>query len=164
MNISSIKKYLAVSIVLISFACKREVIQQYEINEVNLYTSASEKKNLKTDEQFISILYSDLFETGISNAKLQELNQAYTSIGDKYLVIDILIKSLMTDPGAKIPSESAMRSNPKDFVEKAYKNLLVRKPTPQEEWFLVNHIEKEKDLTPVDVYYSILTCDEYRYY
>jgi len=164
MNISSIKKYLSIGVVLISFACKREVVQQYEVNEVNLYTSASEKKNLKTDEQFISILYSDLFETGISNSKLQELNQAYTSMGDKSLVIDILIKSLMADPGAKIPVENDMRANPADFVENVYKKLLVRKPTPQEEWFLTNQIEKEQDLTPMDIYYSILTSDEYRYY
>ncbi|MDZ7847128.1 MAG: hypothetical protein U5L96_10355 [Owenweeksia sp.] len=40
-------------------SCKKEVVHQYEIEEVTLYTSASEKKNLKTDEQFIAILYTD---------------------------------------------------------------------------------------------------------
>lgn len=164
MSISSIKSALAIALVVLASSCKREVVKQYDINDVNLYTSASEKKNLKTDEQFISILYTDLFETSISNTKLQQLNQAYTSMGDKSLVIDILIKSLLADPGAMLPTEQDMRNEPEAFVEETYKKLLVRKPTAQEQWFLVNQIEKNTDLEPIDIYYAMLTSDEYRYY
>lgn len=164
MNTSSIKHVLAIALLVIVASCKREVVRQYEVNDVNLYTSASEKNNLKTDEQFISILYTDLFETSISNSKLQQLNQAYTSMGDKSLVIDILIKSLLADPGAKLPAEQEMRDNPEEFVTDIYKKLLVRKPTAQEKWFLVNQIEKNTDLEPIDIYYAMLTSDEYRYY
>lgn len=164
MSISSINRALFAALIFVAFGCKREVVQQYEVNEINLYASASEKKNLKTDEQFISILYSDLFETAISNSKLQQLNQAYTSMGDKSLVIDILIKSLLADSGAKVPSNNEMRQDPKTFVQEAYKKLMVRKPTAQEEWFLVNKIQENESLSAVDIYYAMLTSDEYRYY
>ena len=164
MSTSSIKLWSLAALFIIGVSCKREVTKQYEINEVNLYTSASEKKNLKSDEQFISILYSDLFGTAITNSKLQELNQAYTSFGDKSLIIDMLIKSMLADPGAQVSTAQGMRDAPGEFVQTAYKTLLVRKPTKQEEWFLVNQIEKNPDLEPMDIYYSMLTCEEYRYY
>lgn len=164
MNTSSIKIFAIAITIAFGVSCKREVTKQYAIDEVELYTSASEKKNLKTDEQFISILYSDLFGTAITNTKLQELNQAYTSMGDKFLIIDILIKSMLADPAAQVPTKAAMDAQPESFVETAYKTLLVRNPTKQEEWFLVNQIEKNKTLEPIDIYYAILTSDEYRYY
>lgn len=164
MNISSIRIGAIALVIAFGVSCKKEVTKQYAIDEVELYTSASEKKNLKTDEQFISILYSDLFGTAITNTKLQELNQAYTSMGDKVLVIDILIKSMLADPSAEVPTKAAMDAQPANFVKTAYKTLLVRNPTRQEEWFLVNQIEKNKVLEPIDIYYAILTSDEYRYY
>lgn len=164
MSTSSIRIWILAALFAIGVSCKREVTKQYEIDEVNLYTSASEKKNLKSDEQFISILYSDLFGTAITNSKLQELNQAYTSLGDKSLIIDILIKSMLADPGALVPTTQAMRDEPEYFVQTAYKTLLVRKPTKQEEWFLINQIEKNEALEPMDIYYSMLTSEEYRYY
>lgn len=164
MSTSSIKIWGLAALLAIGISCKKEVTKQYVVEDIQLYTSASEKKNLKSDEQFISILFSDLFGTAITNSKLQELNQAYTAMGDKTLIIDILIKSMLADPGAQIPSAQNMRDNPGDFVQTAYKTLLVRKPTKQEEWFLINQIEKNKALEPMDIYYAMLTSEEYRYY
>jgi hypothetical protein len=145
-------------------ACKKDVITQYQIRDVALYSSASEKKNLKSDEQFISIMYTDIFEKSISNEQMLSMNKAYTSIGDKSLIIDILTKGLLTDQGAKIPSMAQMRANPKAFVEETYKRFLIRLPSPQEEWFLMNQINNNSKLEPIDIYYAMLTSEEYRYY
>lgn len=166
MNISLTKTGLAALglMAILSTGCQKQVVTQYEIEDVELYSSASEKKNLKSDEQFISILYTDIFGKSITNGEMQTMNEAYTSIGDKSLIIDILIKSLLTDSSADIPGDSEMRANPSEFVKTTYKRFLVRKPTKQEEWFLVNQINQNKDLKTVDIYYALLTGDEYRYY
>ena len=92
------------------------------------------------------------------------MNQAYTSIGDKSLIIDILIKSLLSDSAAEVPTDTEMRQDVEKFIEETYKRFLVRKPTKQEQWFVSNQIAKNPSLKPVDIYYSLLTSDEYRYY
>ncbi len=155
---------LLVMAIVLSLSCQKEVVTQYQIRDVALYSSASEKKNLKSDEQFISIMYTDIFEKSITNEQLLSMNRAYTSIGDKSLIIDILIKGLLADQSAKIPSMAAMRAEPEKFVEETYKRFLIRLPSKQEEWFLVNQIANNSKLEPIDIYYAILTSDEYRYY
>lgn len=167
MSIFSIKYHGIIHILLLSFVllgCKQEVIDQYQINDVNLYSSASEKKNLKTDEQFISILYTDLFGKSIDNTELKKLNTSYSSFGDKVLVIDLMIRSMLSNAKAIVATNTTMRARPDEFIVDTYKRFLVRKPTEQEKWFLKNKIETNEDLKPADVYYALLTSDEYRYY
>lgn len=168
MNTSLIKILKTIAMLLImalSFsACNKDAVTRYELEDVNLYSSASDKKNLKSDEQFISIMYTDIFERSISNSQLVTMNEAYTSMGDKSLIIDILIKSLLTDQGASIPTLSEMKSKPEEFVQNTYTRFLVRLPSKQEEWFLVNQIESNNKLEPIDIYYAMLTSEEYRYY
>ena len=167
MSISSIRHIIhtctLVLLVLLT-SCKREVVEVYEIDDINLYTSASEKKNLKTDEQFISILYTDLFAQSIDNTELNKLNTAYSSMGDKSLVIDIIIRGLLTNSNAIVSTNTEMRADPDLFIEETYKRFFVRKPNEQEKWFLRNKIQENPALKPVDVYYALLTSDEYRYY
>ena len=167
MSISSIKSVRLVPFIIFCltlFGCKQEVVEQYEINDVNLYSSASEKKNLKTDEQFISILYTDLFGRSIDNNELKKLNTAYSSMGDKFLVIDIMIRSMLSNSAAIVHTKNEMRARPDDFIEETYKRFLVRQPTEQEKWFLKDRIENNASLEPIDIYYALLTSDEYRYY
>lgn len=167
MSTFSIRHWLYTGLIVASallFSCQREVVDQYQINDVNLYTSASEKKNLKTDDQFISILYTDLFGKSINNEELKRLNKAYTSMGDKSLVIDIMIRGMLSNSEAIISDKNAMRARPEEFIEESYKRFLVRQPTEQEKWFLKNKIENNQNLKPLDIYYAILTSDEYRYY
>lgn len=132
MNISLTKISGLLLLMALLAGCQKEVVKQYQINEVNLYTSASEKKNLKTDEQFISILYTDVFGQAISNSDMQTLNRAYTSMGDKSLVIDILIKSMLSNTAAIITTDTEMRAGAETFVADTYKRFLVRKPSAQE--------------------------------
>ncbi len=157
--------FVKILLVVIMISCSKEIIKEYEINDVTLYTSASEKKNLKSDEQFIAILYTDIYGKSISNSEFKALQKAYTSLGDKKIIIDIMIKASLADTvSAEIPTLSTMQSDPVAFVDDTYKRFLVRKPTQQETWFLVNQIEKNNGLKPIDIYYAMLTSEEYRYY
>ena len=70
----------------------------------------------------------------------------------------------MADQSANIPTIAEMRAEPETFVQDTYKRFLVRLPSKQEEWFLINQIANNNKLEPVDIYYAVLTSDEYRYY
>ena len=167
MNTSSIRPLLVSSWLLLSITfagCRQEKVEEYQVNDIDLYSSASEKKNLKTDEQFISILYTDLFGESINSTELKKLNRAYTSMGDKSLVIDIMIRGMLANPNAEVAAETSMRARPDEFIVATYKRFLVRQPTEQEKWFLRDKIEKNPELKPSDIYYALLTSDEYRYY
>jgi hypothetical protein len=151
-------------LLLVLMSCKKEITNQYEIDDVTLYSNASEKKNLKNNEQFISVLYTDLFGKSISISELNALNSLYTSIGDKAVAIDLIIKSTLANENAIVPEKSEMKEDTDLFVNEAFKRFYIRKPSPQEKWFVVNKIDQDTSLQPVDIYYAILTSEEYRYY
>lgn len=162
MRISTIKILLL--LVLVISACETEVVNVYEVNRVELNGSASEKKNLKNDEQFIAILYRDLFNKNIDTESMDVLLETYSSFGDKPLIIDQIIKSMLGLPGIQVMTDSQMRADPKAFVNQLFEQFLVRKPTAQEQWFLENQIQQNPGLKAMDIYYAILTSEEYRYY
>ena len=71
---------------------------------------------------------------------------------------------MLSNNQASIATETSMRADPDEFITETYKRFLVRKPTEQEKWFLRNKIENNASLKPLDIYYALLTSDEYRYY
>lgn len=162
---TSLTRLFSLAVLLsISLSCKKEVINVYQVDRVDLYGSASEKKNLKNDEQFISILYRDLFNESIGSDEMEVLFGTYASVGDKSLIIDEIIKSMLSHPDVDLRSDQEMRADPDGFIEEVFEQFLIRKPSAQELWFLETQIEQNPELKALDIYYSILTCQEYRYY
>ncbi len=158
-------KISVVLLLVFSFSgCKKEEVKVYEVETITLYNSASEKKNLKTDAQFLSIVYTDLFGVSITAQEMSILARSYNSFGDKNLIIDMLIKTMLVSPDAQVPTETEMRQDIEGFVSVAFKRFYVRNATAQELWFFNNLIKNEPALVPTDVYYALLTADEYRYY
>lgn len=159
-----IKHSVPLVLILTLFACTKEEVNVYEVKEVTLYQSASEKTNLKSDDQFLAILFTDLYGKTISAQEMAVLVGAYSSFGDKPLVINMMTKSMLADPNSVKPTDTEMRANLDDFIEETFTRFLVRKPTEQEVWFFRNRIEQNPALTPSDVYYALITANEYRYY
>lgn len=159
------KKYVIISFLLLFIAgCKKERQVVYEVQEQEIYQNSSEKRNLKTTTQFISIAYNDVFGTNITSTELNKLDIAYQAFGDKYILEDMIIKSLLNRQGAQIPTDQQMRSNIPAFVESAYLKFYNRKPNEFESWKLKDIIEKNQDITVKTVYYSLMTSEEYRYF
>lgn len=156
--------FIALCFGLLVSSCTKHEVNKYEINNVPLQGENTQKNNLKSDLQLISIMYTDLFGQSIPNNQLKYLNQAYTSFGDKDVVIERITQNFILDPLALIPSDSTMRSDPEKFISDAYKRFYVRTPTESEVWFLKNEIEGNTTLRSLDVFYAILTSDEYKYY
>lgn len=160
------KKTIGIALLLVSIlsACNKEKRFIYQVQEQELYQNSSEKKNLKTTTQFISIAYNDLFGTNITNQELNQFDVSLQSFGDKSILQDMIVKSLLERTSSQIPTNANMRADIPAFVEHAYLRFYNRKPNEFEAWKVKDLIEKNADITPKMIYYSLMTGDEYQYY
>jgi hypothetical protein len=145
-------------------SCTKEKSYLYQVNNVNVTQPGGNKQNVKSTEEFISIAYSDLFGTTISQQELINLTQAYNSFGDLKLIEDMIIRNFLNTNGIVIPSGATMRSDINGFVSSSYQKFLNRTPNAYEKWFVSNVIQSDTSISPVLVYYSFMTSNEYMYY
>ena len=153
--------FIFISLLIIS-SCKKEYT--YEVKDVNVEQPGNGKSDVKSTVEFISIAYSDLFNTTIPNDSLLYINQAYQSFGDKKLIEDRIIRHLLNRADVLIPTNQQMRSNIPAFVNTAMQKLFNRNPNAFENYFITNIIQSDASITPVAVYYAMMTSNEYRYY
>lgn len=157
-------RFLYLLLGFLFFACEGERTYLYEVNQVTVSESDISKENLKSELEFLSLAYNDLFGTTLTENQLFSLAQAYSSLGDKNLIVDILIRNFLNAPGANVPSSQAMRSDINRFITDTYKKFYVREPGEYELWYLRSLIQNDPDMTPEMLYYAFLTSDEYRFY
>lgn len=151
-------------LLLVFASCKKEKKYVYEVTDVGVAADGSNKSNVKTTTEFISIAYSDLFGTTIPNDELVKLTTIYSSFGDKKLVEDMIIKNFLNKTGVSIPSKATMNTDVNLFLKNSYKKLFNREPNEFEVWSLKNTIVADTSITPELIYYSMMTSNEYRYY
>jgi hypothetical protein len=146
-------------------ACKKDLTpDQYTVNEVNLYPGIGAKDKLKSQEQYISILYTNLFQQALSGNKLVQISDCLESIGDKELGREVLISNFMNDAGVVLPTDSVMRSNPDRFISQTYERFFVRNPSEAELTWIRNFIQSNPQLTPELVYFGFALSNEYLFY
>jgi hypothetical protein len=156
--------FLAMAIVLMALpSCQREH-NLYGIEDLTIDPVNSEKDKPKTHTQYISILYTNLFQEAIGPNRMLEALKAIESIGDKQIAYDILVSKYMNDGRIVLPSEESMRADPETFIRDTYKRFLVRQPTEAELLWMKNYIESRPNLTPELVYFSFATCNEHFHY
>ena len=158
------KKIFTIIILLGAMSCSKEKTYVYDVNNVNVTQTGNNKTTSKTTTEFISIAYTDLFHTTISNAKLVELSTAYASFGDKKLIEDRIIRQFLADTNIVIPISAAMRNDISLFITGSYNRFFNRAPNDFEKNYLQNIIQSDTTVTPAMVYYSFMTSNEYRYY
>lgn len=159
-----IYKIIVACVFLTVVSCKKDKSYVYEVNDVNVVYDGSSKPNQKTTTEFISIAYSDLFGSTISNTELVKLSTAYSAFGDKKLIEEMIIKNFLNKPGVILPTKTQMNSNRNLFVSNAYKKLFNREPNEFELWGITNMLTADTSMTPEQVYYAAMTSNEYRYY
>ncbi|MCB0395107.1 MAG: hypothetical protein KDD36_00550 [Flavobacteriales bacterium] len=156
---------LFLSIVLIiATSCNKEKEYVYEVNDVVINPPGSLKDHVKSTIEFISIAYSDLFGTTISNDELVDLAVSYAAVGDKKLVEDMIIRNFLNKTGAQIPTKVEMENDVDGFINDAFRKFYNRDATDYEKWYLGNLINQDNTITPELVYYGMMTSNEYRYY
>ena len=124
----------------------------------------TDKDVLKTDEQYISILYANFFQTALSPSDLVQITNLIASIGDKETAYEVIISNWMNSPDINIPTDADMRNDLDGFIEDTYNRFYVRQPTQAEKEFFRNFITSDPNITPELVYLSFALSNEYLYY
>ena len=154
-----------------TWACKKEYTEKqvydnviYEMDTVRLYNSAAEKSRQKSQTQYISILYSDLYNKSIPTNELSELSELGLATGDKTMVNELTLGHYLNGAGVDKPTDAEMRADIGTFITWAYLKFYSRYPTEYEKRYLTDIIEKDVDMTVDDVYTSFILSNEYYYY
>lgn len=151
------------SFILLFAACKNKDYI-YQVNEVSILPNNADKNKQKTNEQYINIVYANLYQKALSPDKLVDLSNVLQSIGDKQVGYEIIISKMMNDPAVKLPTAADMKADPDKFIIETYKRFYVRQPTQAEKSFFVNFLKSHPNLTPEHVYFAFSTSAEYYYY
>ena len=154
-----------VAITLLNTSCKKkDDTTLYQVNDEELLPSNVNKKRLKTNEQYVSILYANLFQKALSANSVYDISQCFESIGDKVVAREVLISNFMNKPDVLIPSVTQMNADIDKFVVDTYKRFYIRLPTEAEKAYIKKSITADPNLTPELVYMSFALSDEYMYY
>lgn len=154
-------------IMLLAASCTKKIEKNryiYQVMEQELYQNAAQKQYLKTTDQFISIAYSHLFGHSITNNELAQYNVLLLALGDKAAMQDMIVKSMLNRSGVIAVTNNAMRADIPAFVSQTYLRFYNRQPNEFESWKMKDLIEKNTDISPPMIYYSMMTSNEYRYY
>lgn len=151
------------ALVLAGTACRKEK-DIYEVNPEELQLVETSKFKLKTVNQYVAILYANLFQEALSANKLVEINRLFDAIGDDQVAKEILISNFMNDPSVVLPTDAYMRADPETFIYETYVRFLIRRPTEAEQTYFMNLINTNSDITVELIYFSFAISDEYEYY
>lgn len=160
------RKLIYLFIVLFVFsACKKDQnAYLYELNETEVSTITGSKTKRKTEEQYISILYANLFQQALPAADLYEITKCIMSIGDKEVAHEVVVSNLMNRPEIKLPSDTEMRADLAAFIFNTYKRFYVREPSIAEKTWWKNYLTANPQITTELVYVSFALSEEYLYY
>lgn len=142
-------------------SCNRSDI--YDLGTIKV-KAEGEKVNLKSDLQFMTMAYRDLYGVDVPPTTLDLMRDAYVSFGDKALVIDEIVQALLLSPDLVLMSDQAMRADIDGFIQSSYAKFLLREPSAFEKVYWSGQIQDKVDLSVQDMYYVFMTCEEYKYY
>ena len=158
------KIFYAIGLTITLVSCAKEKVYVYELADVAIAQPGIAKPNVKTNKQYISIAYTDVFGSTVSQSELSDLEQAYLSFADKTVIEDLIIRNFLNESSMNLPSESDMLADVSAFVTTAYNRVYNRQPSEYELWYHVNEINESSVVTPELFYYALLTSNEYRQY
>jgi hypothetical protein len=155
---------LSLFTVLLLISCKKDYRYIYDVGNEVVYENNSEKNKQKSSAQFISILYSNLFQSSISLQESNELSELRMAMGDKQVADNLIINNYVNSAGVNIPTDADMRADISKFVEETYIRFYLRKPSPYEAKFLAEEIVNDPGLTPKLIYAAFAESNEYKFY
>lgn len=145
-------------------ACKKEKQVTFGVKEAVVYDDKSKKTKKKSEAEYISILYTNLYQTPISPTQLYKTQNVLVSIGDRNVANEMVLSNYFNTTGLQIPANTTMRSDIPLFIENTFKRFFLRYPTEGEKTFFKNYITRNPNLSVEMVYTSFATSDEYQYY
>jgi hypothetical protein len=129
-----------------------------------VYEDKARKTKRKSDAEYISILYTNLYQVPISPNQLYKTQNIIFSIGDRNVASELVLSNYFNTLTLKIPTNTEMRSNIDSFVENTYKRFYLRYPSEGEKTFFKNYISTNSNVSVEMVYTAFAVSDEYQYY
>lgn len=145
-------------------SCKKEKNVTFGVKDQIVYEDKSLKTKRKSDAEYISILYTNLYQTPISPNQLYKTQNVIYSIGDRNVANEMVLSNYFNTSTLKIPKDSEMRADIENFVEATYKRFFLRYPSEGEKTFFINYIKTNPNVTVEMVYTAFSVSDEYQYY
>tara|TARA_Y100000385_G_scaffold287039_1_gene350346 strand:- start:172 stop:660 length:489 start_codon:yes stop_codon:yes gene_type:complete len=161
------KHYLYISLICtcLIVACSKDPNYLFEVENVEINQASDDKNRLKTDIEFVSIAYNDLYGQNISQGELDDIITVYKSFGDKSLVIEMIIRKFISNEDSQIPNiNRASKQTVEQFVQETYETIFNRTPNAFEKWYLTDYIQNHQEIDAEMIYYALMTSNEYRYY
>jgi hypothetical protein len=146
------------------FSCTKEKKVTFGVIPEVIYEDKAKKTKRKTDAEYISILYTNLYQTPISPNQLYKTQNVIFSIGDHNVASELVLSNYFNTSGLKIPPDIEMRSNIDSFVVNTYKRFYLRYPSEGEKAFFNNYISRNANVTVEMVYTAFAASDEYNFY
>ncbi len=158
-------KNLTIYITIIYFvSCKQKVEVVYGVNPIDIYESKAQKTKPKNEAEYISILYTNIFQDAISPTALYQTQNVMYSIGDQAVAKELLLSNYFNQIGLSIPTDAYMVSNTEKFIIETYKRFMLRSPSQSEIYFFKKYIQENPKVTVEMVYTAFAASDEYGFY
>lgn len=164
--------FLALFVLAIT-GCKKETVlfneiivdnYVYDVGGQAVYQTNLEKTKQKSNLQYISVLYQNVFRQAILGGKLGDLNKVRTAIGDKSLADELVANAFINDNQSQIPTDAEMRSDVDQFVIDTYLRFYLRFPNAYEKFYLKQEIVNDTDLSPELIFTAFASSNEYKFY
>jgi hypothetical protein len=156
--------YISILCIACLFACTKEKKVVFGVRPEVLYEDKAKKTKKKSDAEYISILYTNLYQTPISPNQLYKTQNVIFSIGDHNVASELVLSNYFNTTGLKIPTDGQMRNNIDSFVTTTYKRFYLRLPSEGEKTFFKNYISLNSNVTVEMVYTAFAASDEYQFY
>lgn len=150
--------------ILCVLSCTEEKKYEYDVNPVKVGQDGTEKTNRKSTTEFISIAYSDLFGTNIPQSKLVNLSVAYSAFGDLKVIEERIISNFLNDSNVVVPAVPSVNGDTSLFIDNTYKKFYNRLPNEFEKHHWKQLIKTNSSVSPVTIYFAMMTSDEYRFF
>ena len=144
--------------------CRPEPDVSFELQGLEVTPGFAVKDRLKTNEQWVAIVHTNLFQAGMPANDLYNAARVFESIGDQSIAREVLLSNFFNQPDLELMSREEMLENLEAFIDETYVRLYTRYPTQAERTYVREFILNNHGMTPELVYMSFALSDEYRYY
>ena len=157
-------KLLIALIALAAIGCRPEPEASFELQGLEVTPGFAVKDRLKTNEQWVAIVHTNLFQSAMSANDLYNAARVFESIGDQSLAREVLLSNFFNQPNLSLMTRDEMLENLDAFLDETYLRFYTRFPTQAERTYVREFILNNPGMTPELVYMSFALSDEYRYY
>lgn len=157
-------KWAILLITVAVVSCRPEPEVSFELQGLEVTPGFAVKDRLKTNEQWVAIVHTNLFQSAMSANDLYNAARVFESIGDQSLAREVLLSNFFNQPDLSLQTREEMVANLDAFLDETYLRFYTRFPTQAERTYVREFILNNPGMTPELVYMSFALSDEYRYY